>query len=98
MWLMAAVGSALFAGVTSILAKLGIRKTDSDVATAIRTIVVLAFSWLMALVTGQVGAIGTLTAKAWAFLALSGVATGASPSTRRPPSSRYFWQSSCLAR
>lgn len=78
MWLMAAVGSALFAGVTSILAKLGIRKTDSDVATAIRTIVVLAFSWLMALVTGQVGAIGTLTAKAWAFLALSGVATGAS--------------------
>lgn len=78
MWLMAAVGSALFAGVTSILAKLGIRKTDSDVATAIRTIVVLAFSWLMALVTGQVGAIGTLTAKAWVFLALSGVATGAS--------------------
>ena len=78
MWLMAAVGSALFAGVTSILAKLGIRKTDSDVATAIRTIVVLAFSWLMALVTGQVGAIGTLTARAWAFLALSGVATGAS--------------------
>lgn len=78
MWLMAAVGSALFAGVTSILAKLGIRKTDSDVATAIRTIVVLAFSWLMALVTGQVGAIGTLTSRAWAFLALSGVATGAS--------------------
>ena len=52
MWLMFAVGSALFAGLTSILAKCGIRKTDSTVATAIRTIVVLLFSWAMAFLVG----------------------------------------------
>ena len=78
MWVIAAIGSAFFAGVTSILAKLGIRKTDSDVATAIRTIVVLAFSWLMAAITGQVEAISGIAAESWVFLALSGIATGAS--------------------
>lgn len=78
MWLLAAGGSALFAGVTAILAKLGIRRTDPDVATAIRTIVVLAFAWLMAALTGQAGALGSIGATSWAFLALSGVATGAS--------------------
>jgi transporter family protein len=78
MWIVAAIGSAFFAGVTSILAKLGINKTDSDVATAIRTIVVLVFSWLMAAITGQIGAIVGVTAESWAFLALSGIATGAS--------------------
>ncbi|MGN0075815.1 MAG: EamA family transporter [Parafannyhessea sp.] len=78
MWILAAIGSAFFAGVTSILAKLGINKTDSDVATAIRTIVVLAFSWLMAAITGQVGAITSVSGESWAFLALSGIATGAS--------------------
>lgn len=78
MWLLAAGGSALFAGVTAVLAKLGIRRTDPDVATAIRTIVVLAFAWLMAALTGQAGALGSIGATSWAFLALSGVATGAS--------------------
>jgi transporter family protein len=78
MWIVAAIGSAFFAGVTSILAKLGINKTDSDVATAIRTIVVLAFSWLMAAITGQIGAIVGVTGESWVFLALSGIATGAS--------------------
>ena len=78
MWLLAAGGSALFAGVTAILAKLGIKRTDSDVATAVRTIVVLAFAWLMAAITGQVGALGSIGATSWVFLALSGIATGAS--------------------
>lgn len=78
MWLLAAAGSALFAGITSILAKLGINKTDSDVATAIRTIVVLAFAWLMAVITGQVAAIPSVSGMSWLFLALSGIATGAS--------------------
>lgn len=78
MWLLAAAGSALFAGITSILAKLGIQKTDSDVATAIRTIVVLAFAWLMAAITGQVAAISSVGGMSWLFLALSGIATGAS--------------------
>lgn len=78
MWLLAAGGSALFAGVTAILAKLGIRRTDSDVATAVRTIVVLAFAWLMAALTGQVEALGSISATSWVFLALSGIATGAS--------------------
>lgn len=55
MWLLAAAGSALFAGVTAVLAKLGIRRTDPDVATAIRTVVVLAFAWLMAALMGQAG-------------------------------------------
>ena len=53
MWVLFAVGSSFFAGITAILAKCGIRKTDSDVATAIRTVVVLLFSWLMVLVTLQ---------------------------------------------
>ena len=78
MWLLAAVSSALFAGVTAILAKLGIRRTDPDVATAVRTVVVLAFAWLMAALTGQAGALGSIGATSWAFLALSGAATGAS--------------------
>ena len=52
MWILYAIGSSFFAGITSILAKCGIKKTDSDVATAIRTIIVLLFSWIMVLVTG----------------------------------------------
>ena len=55
MWLLYAAGSAFFAGVTSILAKCGIRKTDSTVATAVRTVVVLVFAWIMVLVTGSIG-------------------------------------------
>ena len=78
MWIVAAAGSALFAGITAILAKLGIRHTDSDVATAIRTIVVLLFAWLMAAVTGQLGALWSIGLESWVFLALSGMATGIS--------------------
>lgn len=77
-WVTAAFASAFFAGITSILAKCGIRHTDPDVATAIRTCVVLVFAWAMAGISGSIGAIGTIPAKAWLFLTLSGLATGAS--------------------
>ena len=78
MWVIFAFGSALFAGLTAVLAKCGIRKTDSDAATAIRTIVVLLFSWLMVWIVGSGPTIMTLSAKTWIFLILSGLATGAS--------------------
>ena len=78
MWILFAFGSALFAGLTAVLAKCGIRKTDSDVATAIRTIVVLIFSWLMVWIVGSAPTIATLSLKTWVFLILSGLATGAS--------------------
>lgn len=78
MWVLFAFGSALFAGLTSVLAKCGIRKTDSDAATAIRTIVVLIFSWLMVWIVGSAPSITTLSTKTWIFLILSGMATGAS--------------------
>lgn len=73
-----AVMSAVFAGLTSILAKCGIRKTDSDVATAIRTFVVLIFSWVMVFVVGSADGIFEISAKSLLFLVLSGIATGAS--------------------
>ncbi|MCM1026270.1 MAG: EamA family transporter [Roseburia sp.] len=78
MWLMMAALSAFFAGVTSILAKCGIKKTDSDIATAVRTIVVLAFSWIMVFLAGSYGRIGEIEPKSLLFLILSGLATGAS--------------------
>ena len=78
MWVLYAFGSAFFAGITSILAKCGIKKTDSNVATAIRTIVVLIFSWIMVFVVKVQGQITAVSAKTWIFLMLSGVATGAS--------------------
>lgn len=78
MWIFYAFGSALFAGLTSILAKCGIRHTDSDVATAIRTIVVLVFSWIMVFVVGAQDGIAAVSGKTWLFLILSGFATGAS--------------------
>lgn len=78
MWIFYAFGSALFAGLTSILAKCGIRHTDSDVATAIRTIVVLVFSWIMVFVVGAQNGIAAVSGKTWLFLILSGFATGAS--------------------
>ncbi|MDY4954413.1 MAG: EamA family transporter [Candidatus Onthomonas sp.] len=78
MWIVFAFGSALFAGLTSILAKCGIRETDSTVATAIRTIVVLFFSWLMVFVVGSQSQIGDISGKTLLFLILSGLATGAS--------------------
>ena len=78
MWILFAFGSALFAGLTAVLAKCGIRKTDSDVATAIRTIVVLIFSWLMVWIVGSGVTITTIRVNTWVFLILSGLATGAS--------------------
>ena len=78
MWVIFAFASALFAGLTAILAKCGIRKTDSDAATAIRTIVVLLFSWLMVWIVGSGPTVTSLSAKTWIFLILSGLATGSS--------------------
>ncbi len=78
MWIAFAFGSAFFAGITSVLAKCGIRKTDSTVATAVRTVVVLIFSWLMVFVAGSQNQIGEISGKTLLFLILSGAATGAS--------------------
>lgn len=78
MWVLFAVGSAFFAGITSILAKCGIKNTDSTVATAIRTLVILPMSVIMVLIVGSMGEITSITLKTWVFLVLSGVATGVS--------------------
>ena len=78
MWILLAFGSALFAGLTAILAKMGIRNTDTDVATALRTVVVLLFSWLLAWLSGSVPSLAGVSARTWLFLVLSGFATGAS--------------------
>ena len=78
MWILFAFGSALFAGLTAILAKCGIRNTDSNVATALRTGVVLVFSWLMVFVVGAQSGIRNISAKVLIFLILSGLSTGIS--------------------
>lgn len=78
MWIFFAVGSAFFAGITAILAKCGIKQTDSDVATAVRTIVVFLFSWIMVFLVGSASQIGNISSYTWTFLILSGLATGAS--------------------
>lgn len=78
MWLLFAIGSAFFAGVTSILAKCGIRKTDSTVATAVRTVVVLIFSWIMVFAAGSFDQTSSISGTTLLFLILSGAATGAS--------------------
>ena len=78
MWLLFAVGSAFFAGVTSILAKCGIRRTDSTVATALRTIVVLIMAVLMTFISGSWSGITEISGRTWLFLVLSGLATGGS--------------------
>ena len=78
MWILFAFGSAFFAGITAILAKCGIRKTDSTVATAVRTIVVLLFSWLMVFAVGSQDQLGSIDPNTWLLLILSGLATGAS--------------------
>ena len=78
LWITAAIFSAIFAGLTSILAKCGIKKTDSDLATALRTIVVLAFSWIMVFIVGSHSAISDISPISLIFLVLSGLATGAS--------------------
>ena len=78
MWLLFALGSALFAGLTSILAKIGIKNTDSNLATALRTVIVLLFSWLMVFVVGSQRTIDLISTRSLVFLILSGAATGAS--------------------
>ena len=78
LWLVMAVLSALFAGLTAVLAKCGIKKTDSDIATALRTIVVLLFSWIMVFIVGSANTITQIDSKSIVFLILSGIATGAS--------------------
>ncbi len=78
MWILFAVLSSLFAALTSILAKVGIENVNSNLATAIRTVVVLGMSWLVVLVTHAGSGIGDISRKSWLFLILSGLATGAS--------------------
>lgn len=78
MWIFYAVASSFFAGITAVLAKCGIRKTDSDAATAMRTVVVFFFSWVMVLITGEWTGISEISGKTFLFLVLSGLATGAS--------------------
>ena len=78
MWMIYALASAVFAGVTSILAKIGIKNTDSNLATALRTVVVVIFAWLMVLVVGSQNSIGDIDGRSLLFLILSGFATGAS--------------------
>ncbi len=78
MWILFAIGSAFFAGLTSILAKCGLKNIDSTVATALRTVVVLVFVWVMVLIAGSGPTIGSIEGKTWLFLILSGLCTGAS--------------------
>lgn len=78
MWLLLAIGSAVFAALTSILAKVGIDGVNSNLATAIRTVVVLLMSWGMVFITHAQGGIGEISRRSWIFLILSGLATGAS--------------------
>lgn len=78
MWLLFAIGSAVFAALTSILAKIGIENVNSNLATAIRTFVVLLMAWLMVFLTHAQGGISSIGRKSWLFLILSGLATGAS--------------------
>jgi transporter family protein len=78
MWVLFAFGSALFAGMTAILSKSGIKNTDSNVATAVRTVVVLLFSWLMVFIVGSQDTIGDISGRTLLFLILSGLATGGS--------------------
>src|SRR5574344_1234420 len=78
MWVLFAFASAFFAGLTAILAKCGIKNTDSNVATALRTVVVLVFSWLMVFVVGAQEGLSSISNKTLIFLVLSGIATGAS--------------------
>ncbi len=78
MWAVFAVLSAVFAALTSILAKIGIENVDSNLATAVRTVVVVAMSWLMVFITNAQSGLTNISRKSWIFLILSGLATGAS--------------------
>src|SRR5512133_3591667 len=77
-WVIWSLLSALFAGATAILAKIGVKDIDSNLATAVRTTVVLVFTWVLAVTTGAHGAIRAIPSKGWTFLVLSGLATGLS--------------------
>ena len=78
MWFIFALGSAVFAALTSILAKIGVEGVNSTLATAIRTVVVLAMSWGKVFLTGAQGGVSSISHRSWLFLILSGLATGAS--------------------
>lgn len=78
MWLILSLLSAVFAALTSILAKVGINGVDSNLATAVRTMVVVVMAWLMVFITNAQGGLGEISRKSWLFLILSGLATGAS--------------------
>ena len=78
MWMLFALLSAFFAALTSILAKIGINGVNSNLATAVRTVVIVAMSWLMVFVTNQQTGLSEISKKSWIFLILSGLATGAS--------------------
>lgn len=78
MWFVFALGSAVFAALTAIFAKVGIEGVDSNLATAVRTLVVLVMAWAIVLVTGVQGGLASISARSWVFLVLSGLATGAS--------------------
>lgn len=78
MWILFAAASAVFAGLSAIFGKYGVQGADSDIATAVRTIIVLAFAWLLVFLTGAQSGIGTISCRTWLFLVLSGLATGAS--------------------
>lgn len=77
-WIFWSLGAALFAGVTAILAKVGVAGIDSNLATAVRTTVVCVFAWAVSLMINPISAVGTISRRAWLFLALSGIATGLS--------------------
>lgn len=78
MWILFAAASALFAGLSAIFGKYGVQGADSDIATAVRTIIVLVFAWLLVFITGAQSGIGAISCRTWLFLVLSGLATGAS--------------------
>lgn len=78
MWIIAATLSAVFSGVTAVLSKIGIRNVNSDVATALRTLVVVVLAWVIVFATGVYSQITAISVKSWIFLTLSGIATGAS--------------------
>lgn len=95
MWILAAILSALFAGITAILTKCGVKETNSDVATAVRTFVVLIFAWIIVFLTGAHATLSEISARSWIYLILSGLATGASSTllTERWTKSP-FWKNS----
>lgn len=78
MWILFAAASAVFAGLSAIFGKYGVEGADSDIATAVRTIIVLAFAWLLVFITGAQSGMGAISCRTWLFLVLSGLATGAS--------------------